>query len=70
MHLWCRLLPQVCMTLNLLRPCRLNPKLSAYFSLEWMHDYNVHPVTLFGIEATVDKTANQQAAWRLSGVKG
>ena len=27
---WCRLLPRAELTLNLLRPSRLNPKLSAY----------------------------------------
>ena len=31
---WCRLLPQAELTLNLLRPSRLNPKLSAYALLE------------------------------------
>ena len=30
---WCRLLPQAELTLNLLRPSRLNPKLSAYAQL-------------------------------------
>eukprot|EP00957_Ditylum_brightwellii_P093896 7150438-Ditylum_brightwellii.AAC.1 len=59
MHLWCRLLPQACMTLNMLRSCRLNPKLSAYSSLEGIHDYNAHPVAPFVIEVTVHKTANQ-----------
>eukprot|EP00957_Ditylum_brightwellii_P160873 12248592-Ditylum_brightwellii.AAC.1 len=54
----------------MLRPCRLNPKLSAYASFKGIHDYNAHPVTPFGIEVTVHKTANQQAAWGLSGVKG
>jgi len=34
MNLWCRLLPQVEMTLNMLRPCRINPRISAYTSLE------------------------------------
>eukprot|EP00957_Ditylum_brightwellii_P081339 6187438-Ditylum_brightwellii.AAC.1 len=38
--------------LNMLRPCRLNPKLSAYSCLEGMHDYNAHPVAPFGIEVT------------------
>eukprot|EP00957_Ditylum_brightwellii_P147253 11212778-Ditylum_brightwellii.AAC.1 len=70
MHLWCRLLPQAYMTLNMLRPCRLNPKLSAYSSMEGIHDYNAHPVTPFGIEVTVHETANQQATWGLSGVNG
>eukprot|EP00957_Ditylum_brightwellii_P195887 14924977-Ditylum_brightwellii.AAC.1 len=54
----------------MLRSCRLNHKLSAYLSLEGIHDYNAHPVAPFGIEVTVHKTANQQATWGSSGVKG
>eukprot|EP00957_Ditylum_brightwellii_P164425 12518261-Ditylum_brightwellii.AAC.1 len=54
----------------MLRPCRLNPKLSAYSSLERIHNYNAHPIAPYGIEVTVHKTANQQAKWGLSGVKG
>eukprot|EP00957_Ditylum_brightwellii_P026112 1974297-Ditylum_brightwellii.AAC.1 len=53
-----------------MRPCRLNPKLSAYSALEGIHDYNAHPIAAFGIEVTVHKTANQLATWGLSGVKG
>ena len=30
LHLWCRLLPQWLLTLNLMRQPRLNPNLSAY----------------------------------------
>ena len=29
-HLWCRLLPHFLLTLNLLRPSKITPKLSAY----------------------------------------
>eukprot|EP00957_Ditylum_brightwellii_P077425 5882544-Ditylum_brightwellii.AAC.1 len=70
MHLWGRLLPQACMTRNILQPCRLNPKLSTYLSLEGIHDYSAHHIAPFGIEVTVHKTANQQATWGVSGVKG
>eukprot|EP00957_Ditylum_brightwellii_P163185 12425923-Ditylum_brightwellii.AAC.1 len=70
LHLWFCLLPQSCMTLNMLRPCWYNPKLSAYASLEGVHDYNVHPVAPFGTEVTVYETANQRATWGLSGIKG
>ena len=30
MHLWCRMLPQALLTLNLLRQSRTNPSLSEY----------------------------------------
>eukprot|EP00957_Ditylum_brightwellii_P021215 1599088-Ditylum_brightwellii.AAC.1 len=54
----------------MLRPCQLNPKLLTYSSLEGIHDYNTHPIAPFGIEVTVHETANQQAVWGLSGIKG
>eukprot|EP00957_Ditylum_brightwellii_P079005 6008913-Ditylum_brightwellii.AAC.1 len=54
----------------MLRPCRLNPKLSSYSSLEGILDYNAHPIASFGREVTVHETSNQQATWGLSGVKG
>eukprot|EP00957_Ditylum_brightwellii_P062177 4718490-Ditylum_brightwellii.AAC.1 len=54
----------------MLQPYQISPKLSAYSSLEGIHDYNAHPVALFGIEVTVHETANQQATQGLSGIKG
>ena len=41
---WCRLLPQAELTLNLLQPSRLNPKLSAYAQLEGTFDFNCTPL--------------------------
>eukprot|EP00957_Ditylum_brightwellii_P172768 13152416-Ditylum_brightwellii.AAC.1 len=61
---------QAHMTLKMLRPCRVNPKLSAYSSLEGVHVYNTHPVAPFGIEVTEHETANQRAMWGLSSIKG
>ena len=43
LHLWCKLLPQSELTLNLVRPCRYNPKLSAYEALEGNFSYNHTP---------------------------
>ena len=48
MHLWCRILPQVEMTLNLLRPSRLLPTVSAHAHLYGQHDYNAHPLAPLG----------------------
>eukprot|EP00957_Ditylum_brightwellii_P107627 8211255-Ditylum_brightwellii.AAC.1 len=70
LHLWCCLLLQVCMTLNMLRPCWYNPKLSAYASLEGLHDYSTHPVAPFGTGVTVHETANHRTTWGLSVIKG
>ena len=44
LHLWCRLIPLAVTTLNLLRPSRINPKLSAYEILNGVFDYNKTPL--------------------------
>ena len=44
MHLWCRLLPQANITLNLMRGSRVNPKLSAYAQVHGLFDYNRTPM--------------------------
>ena len=44
LHLWCRLLPLATTTLNLMRPSRINPKLSAYELLNGIFDYNKTPL--------------------------
>eukprot|EP00957_Ditylum_brightwellii_P026061 1970339-Ditylum_brightwellii.AAC.1 len=60
----------MCMTLDMLRPCWYNPNLSAYASLEVVHNYNGDPIAPFGTEVTVYETANQRATRGLSGIKG
>jgi hypothetical protein len=40
MHLWCRLIHQCTQTLNLMRPSRINPRLSAKAQLNGAFDYN------------------------------
>jgi hypothetical protein len=44
MHLWCRLIPQANITLNLLRGSRVNPKLSAYAQVHVPFDFNRTPL--------------------------
>ena len=44
MHLWCRLLPQATTTLNLLRPLRVNPLLSAKTILNGDFNYDKTPL--------------------------
>jgi hypothetical protein len=44
MHLWCRLIPQANITLNLLRGSRVNPKLSAYAQVHGPFDFNRTPL--------------------------
>ena len=48
LHLWCQLLPQAEHTLNMLRPSRMTPTVSAYTYLWGQHDYNANPYAPLG----------------------
>jgi hypothetical protein len=48
LHLGCQLLPQAKHTLNLLRPARMCPAVSAYAYLWVPHDYNTHSFAPLG----------------------
>ena len=55
-HLWCRLLPLATTTLNLLRPSRVNPKLSAEEYLNGVFDYNKTPIIPPGYRVLIYET--------------
>ena len=44
LHLWDQLIPHATLTLNLLRPSRLNPRLSAESQLNGSFDFNLTPL--------------------------
>jgi hypothetical protein len=48
LHLWDRLLRQAEHTLNMLRPARMTPTISAYAYLWKQHDYNTNPFAPLG----------------------
>ena len=67
---WCRLLPQAELTLNLLRPSRLNPKLSAHAQLEGAFDFNRTPLAPPGTRVIVHEKPNQRRTWAPHGIDG
>ena len=67
---WCRLLPQAELTLNLLRPSRLNPKLSAYAQLEGTFDFNRTPLAPPGTRVFVHEKPTQRRTWGPHGIDG
>ena len=69
MRYWSYLLPQSEMTLNLLRPSRLNPKLSAYAQLHGQYDYNRNPMAPPGCELIALVPPAQRPAWGYHGQK-
>ena len=60
-HLWDKLILQSVITLNLLRPSRRNPNISAYEALNGKFNYNATPLapsgcTIIAFESTQTKT--------------
>jgi hypothetical protein len=57
------------MTLNILRPCRLNPKMSAYTAINGTFNFDATPLAPLGTHVTFHEKANQRATWALNGTK-
>jgi len=68
MHLWDHLLPQAQLTLNLLRPSRINPALSAHAQLFGAFDYNRTPLAPPGMRCVAHEKPHQRTSWSPHGV--
>ena len=53
MHLWCRLIPQSILSLNLLRGSRTNPKLSTNAQVHGSFDFNATPLAPPGTKIVI-----------------
>ena len=69
-RLWHKLLNQATITLNLLRPARLNPQLSAYAFLFRAFDFNRTPLAPPGTKVLVHEKPNKRPTWNDHGVEG
>ena len=67
LHVWCRLLPQVIITLNLLRPSRINPTLSAHAQLRGLFDFNANPFAPPGTKVIVHLKPTIRKSWAPRG---
>ena len=65
---WCQLLPQAELTLNLLCPSQLNPKLSAYAQLEGIFDFNKTPLAPPGTHVIIHEKPAQCQTWAPHGI--
>ena len=63
MHLWCRLIPQAIITLNLMRPSTLNSNISAHAILEGQYDFSKHPMAPPGSKTLVHNKPQQRKTW-------
>jgi len=62
-HLWCRLIPQAILTLNLLRPSNVASKVSAYAYVHGEFDYNEMPLAPMGCAVQVYETPHRRKTW-------
>jgi hypothetical protein len=70
-HLWCRLIPQAVLTLNMLRKSRINPKLSAYNQLFGNFDFNATPLAPLGTKVIAYERKEQRlTSWSDHGQLG
>ena len=69
-NLWDLLIPQAELTLNLLRPSRIQPKLSAYCLLNGHFDYNRTPIAPPGTKVIIHEKPKQRGTWDDHGVDG
>ena len=67
---WDRLLPQCEITMNLLRNCRFNPKLSAYAALNGPFDFNRTPLAPPGTKILMHEKIGNRRSWAPRGTDG
>jgi hypothetical protein len=66
---WCRLTPQSNMTLNMMRPCHLNPLLSAHKAMEGLFLFNATPLAPLGTKVLVHLKPTQCKSWGYHATK-
>ena len=70
LHLWCHLLDQEELTLNMLRTSRINPNLSAHEQLHGIHDFNATPLAPPGTKCIAHEKSSQCGTWAPHGQLG
>ena len=71
LDLWDLILPQVELTLNMLRPYKPDPTKSAYEGLYGSkYDFMAHPIAPLGTLVVIHEKPSQRASWDPHGVKG
>jgi hypothetical protein len=70
MHLWCRLVPQSLITLNLMRKSRINPNISAWEQLHGPFNYDRTPLAPPGIKVLIHEKPSVRETWAPHAVDG
>jgi hypothetical protein len=66
---WCCLTKQCNATLNMLRPCRQNPLLSAHVALEGSFSFDSTPMAPLGTEVLIHMKPNRRSTWGYHAAK-
>ena len=67
---WDLLVPMVVLTLNLLRPSKINPALSAYAQVMGVFNFNKTPIAPVGCKVIVHDTRMERGSWADHGTDG
>ena len=70
LYLWYRLLPQVTITLKMLRQSWLNPELSAYEQVYGIHNVEQTPLVPLGCKVQIHKKPHKQLTYAPHSVGG
>ena len=70
LHLWDQLLSQATLTLNLLQPSKINPRLSAESQINGAFDFNQTPLVPSGTKALIFESSADRRTWSPHGVDG
>ena len=70
LQLWDRLIDQTNLTLNLLRPSRLNPKMAAEAMLNGPFDFNRTPIAPLGTKVLVHEKPTVRGTWSPHAIDG
>ena len=70
LHLWCQLLPQAILNLNLLQPYQINPSLLSQLQLHGQFDYKTTPISLPGTKVIVHIKPAVRKIWEPQGRDG
>ena len=70
LRLWCQLLPQAELTLNILRPAHVRPNISAYAYLFEPFDFDKTPLAPIGSEVQCHVKPGDRGTWDAHTVDG
>jgi hypothetical protein len=66
---WCKMTEQTDITLNMMRPCTLNPKLSAFEAMEGMYSFDATPMAPIGTEMLMHLKPIRRNTWAYHALK-